>query len=436
MSDTYITNITGLLDVEAMVKNLTLSKQKRLQKLAQDKALLQAKVSALNNFLSSLKDLQNQVNSLKIDDLFKGKRINISDTTVLSAQATENTPNLTLRLKVEQLAQGEIRATSGGVENLNQTLSPTTITLKYWTSENNVEERTINFTGGPLQDLVRTINESQNKVSASIYFDGVNYKLMLAEKDLGASTVETSSTKFAIEALGLPTELGALELTLQEARNAKILIGSDSGTAITSPTNTFKEVISGLDITALKPSTDFITLSIDDSYEKVSSSLSDLFNKINNVLSLLQELTGKGSIFQGNAVLTRIKVQLLTATNPLQNLGIININEGKYSLNSEALNNLLQKGQLEEIKKALEQTKDLAQKLLGSTVKILETFIKVEDKQIQNLDIKAEILQKNLRREEEKLRLTFSKIENLMYQNEKLRNRLENFMVSLSENKK
>lgn len=436
MSDTYITNITGLLDVEAMVKNLTLTKQKRLQKLAQDKALLQAKVSSLNNFLSSLKDLQNQVNSLKIEDLFKGKKVNISDTTVLSAQATENTPNLSLRLKVERLAQGEIRTTSGGVESLNQNLSSSTIILKYWTSENNVEERTINFTGGTLQDLVRTINESQNKVSASIYFDGAKYKLMLAEKDLGASNVETSPTKFAIEATGLPTELGALDLTLQEARNAKILIGSDAGSIITSPTNTFKEVISSLNITALKPSTDFITLSIDDSYDKVSSALSDLFNKINNVLSLLQELTGKGSIFQGNAALTRIKVQLLTATKPLQNLGLINIKEGKYSLNSDALNNLLQKGQLEEIKKALEQTKDLSQKLLSSTVNILENFIKVEDRQIQNLDLKAETLQKSLQREEEKLRLTFSKIENLMYQNEKLRNRLENFMVSPSDNKK
>lgn len=440
MANTLVTNVTGLLDVEAMVKNLTSAKQKQIKKLAENKALAQAKVSSVNNLLSALKDLKGFLEELKVEDITIGKKASVSDPTVLTAKATENTPNVSLKIKVSELSQTELRTTSGGVTNLASYLSATNFTLRYWTSDSQYQDTTINFQGGTLQDLVNTINKAQNKVQASIYFDGNNYKLLLGEKDPGASTKETglSNNQFVIEITSgnLPVELGSLSNTLQEARNAKLKIGSDAGTEVTSPTNSFKNLLPGLEITANKVSTEFIQVKIDENYDKISKTLGDLLNKINDVNNILQELTKKGSLFQGHATFTQVKGQLFNLTTPLQKLGLLKISEaGQYSLNTETLNKTIAQD-FNGLKNAIEDTQRNIKKYLEGLNQTLQLYINTQDKQIKTLSQRIETLTSSLAKEEEKLRLTFTKIEGLMYENNQLKGRLENFMVSLSGDKK
>ncbi|MCS7199820.1 MAG: hypothetical protein N2327_02815 [Caldimicrobium sp.] len=441
MADMVISNITGLLDVEALVKNLTASKQRQIQKLNQNKALLQAKVSSLNNFLSGIRDLQSFLGDLRVEDLFRAKRATVSDPSILSAKVTQETLNVTLKVKVLGLSQGEIRASSEGVVSATANLPASTFTLRYWTSPNSYQDTTINFTGGTLQDLVNTINQSQNYVEASIYFDGNTYRLLLAEKNVGASTKETDPNinSFTIElsAGTLPTPLGNLSIILQEAKNSRIKIGSDSGAEITSATNTFKDVIRGLEITAQKPSQDFVQITINDSFERVTTSLNELLKKINSALNLSQELTGKGALFQGNSTLNQVKIQVFNLTNPLQKLGLLDINEsGQYSLNVNNLNELISSGRIEDLKRAIRNTQEGLTKYLEDLSKTLQLYVNTQDRQINTLNQRVETLAKSIAREEEKLRVTFTKIEALMYENSQLRSRLENFMVSLNENKK
>lgn len=86
MADLNISSVTGLLDVEAIVKNLTLSKQREIQKLSQERALLQAKAASLSNLQSSLRDIKSFLEGLNVDNLFKGKTAVVSDPSVLGAR--------------------------------------------------------------------------------------------------------------------------------------------------------------------------------------------------------------------------------------------------------------------------------------------------------------------------------------------------------------
>lgn len=439
MADFYMNNVTGLLNVDAFVQTLTLYKQKQLEKIAQNKALLQAKATSLANLLSAIKDLQSFTNSIEIDKIFRGKKVTLSDSSALSATVTEDAPNLSLRVKVTGLSQAEIRTSTSGVSSLSQSLSPATFTLRYYTSDTHYQETNINFSGGTLEDLVKTINQAQNNVIASVYFDGSNYKLMLSERDIGASKKETSTgAVIEISAGALPSELGTTDVLLQEAKNASLKIGSDTGPEITSPTNTFETITTGLTLTAKNTTTDFVSITIDDSYDKAKNTLSDLFDKINATLDLVNQLTDKGGLFQGNSTLSQIKTALFTLTRPLQNLGLINLSEeGKYSLNTETFNNLVKNERIENIKKALNDTKTSLSSYLEGLTKTFQTYKNTKDKQIESLDKRAEEFKLSLANEEKKIRQTFTKIEALMYQNEQLRVRLENFIVSLSEaNKK
>jgi len=432
----YLSNITGLLDVEAFVKSLTLAKQRSLQKIAQEKALHQAKASFITNLLSGIKDLKDFVSNLNTDKPFQGKSVSVSDSSVISAQASANTPNLTLRVKVNQLSQAEIRLSTGGVPSLDTGLSPSTFTLRYYTSDSVYEETTINFSGGTLNDLVNTINSSQNKVQASIFFDGSSYKLLLSEKDVGTSTKETSDTSsvIVISSGSLPSELGSLT-TLQQAKNAKLEL--PSGSILTSPTNTFKDVLPGLNITAQKTSTDFVSLTINDDLSGGKKAISDLLNKINEVLELLKPLTEKGGLFQGNSALVQIKASFFRLTKPLQELGLINIgDDGKYSLRSDAYEQLASQGKIEDVKRALTSVKEGLSAYLEGLSKTFTAYKRAEDQAISRLEKRAEELTASLSKEEKKLRLIFSKIEALMNQNETLRTRLESFVKGLSETNK
>lgn len=430
MSDLYMSNITGLLDVDSIVQGLLQVKTKDIQNLQNKKASLQAQVSSLNNLFGTLKEIQNFIETLNISNLFNKKSVIVDNPEILSATASQNTPNITIRdIKVLQLSQEEIKISSSGITDLNSTLSPADFTLKYFLSDNNYEEFQINFSGGTLQDLVNLINSSQNRVSASILFDGTYYKLILSEKDASFSTKETDTTS-VIEIINeLPYELGNLE-TFQNAQNAKIQIGTSNSIFISS-SNTFKNILSGLTITVYKTGTTNITVKND--YSEVTNNLNNLLTKINTLIDLINSMTAKGGLFQGTSMITQIKTQIFSLMKPFVNLGVLNIDDnGKYSLNMDTLNNLYQ-NDLEGLNTAFSQIKNTLLSSLEIFITTLNSYKSIQDKQIEAINEKINKIQENLKKEEQKLRLEFSKIEALMYQNEQLRLRLEDFVKTLSQ---
>ena len=432
MADIYMNNVTGLIDIDSMIQGLLQSKTQDIQDLQNEVATLQAQVSSLSNLLSALNDVNDFIENLNVSNLFTIKTVTVGDESILSATAESDTPNLTIRdINVSKLSQEEIRTSSTGVTNLDSAIDSATFTLRYWTSDTTYEETEINFSGGTLEDLVDMINSSQDKIEASILFDGTYYKLMLSEKNVSNSTKETTTDSAVIEISSgsLPTQLGVLE-TLQSAQNAEIQIGS-SGTTFTSASNTFENIVSGLTITVYQTGTTYLT--VENDYSQVSSNLSDFLEKINNVIDLINSTTSQEGLFQGNVVITQIKTQIFSQMGPLINLGIINIDDnGKYSLDSETLNNLIE-NDLETLQSAITQIKTNFTSVLEDLTDTLNVYKSIQDQQIQRINEKIEELQESLIKEEEKLRLEFSKIEALMYQNEQLRLRLNDFVISLSK---
>ena len=432
MADIYMNNVTGLLDIDSMIQGLLQSKTQDIQDLQNEVATLQAQASSLSNLLSALNDVNDFIENLNVSNLFTTKTVTVGDESILSATAESDAPNLTMRdINVSKLSQEEIRTSSTGVTNLDSAIDSATFTLRYWTSDTTYEETEINFSGGTLEDLVDVINSSQDKIEASVLFDGTYYKLMLSEKSVSNSTKETATDSAVIEISSgsLPTQLGVLE-TLQSAQNAEIQIGS-SGTTFTSASNTFENIVSGLTITVYQTGTTYLT--VENDYSQVSSNLSDFLEKINNVIDLINSTTSQGGLFQGNAVITQIKTQIFSQMEPLTNLGIINIDDnGKYSLDSETLNNLIE-NDLETLQSAITQIKTNFTSVLEDLTDTLNVYKSIQDQQIQRINEKIEELQESLIKEEERLRLEFSKIEALMYQNEQLRLRLNDFVTTLSK---
>ena len=432
--DIMVSGLTGAFDSGAFVEQILQLRSIPIQRLQQEKALVQAKLSSLSNFVGAVKSFRDLFENLDVDSLFKNRSVNVSDESVLSATATEEAPLITFSVTVNKLSSAEIRVSNGGVSDLNTGFASSgTLTITYDTGSA-TETFNIDYsTGETLEDLVNKINSSQDRVKASIYYDGSTYRLMLSESDVGASTVETDTTGgiYAISVSGQPSELGTDFDTIQLAKNAEIQIGS--GSPITSPSNEFSNVITGVTITAKAVGSSEVTIGED--YGKVREFFSDFAENFNGVVEMVGELTGGESpLFAGEGTIRLTQTGIVDRLDPLIQKGLIDYDgvTGKISINTDKLNELLESDP-DSVKDLINELKDSYTPFLSGQVDVFGTFEENFNLQIERIDERISVLAQRLQEEERLLRLEFSRLEAFISRANELRERFRMFMVSLSE---
>ena len=434
MADLYISGLTGTIDTGTMIEKLLQIKQQPIAQLNQKKALTQAKVSSLSNLSGALNSIQSFFSNLNIDSIFKTKKATSSNTSVLTATATTDTPNITMSLNVNKLAQTEVRASTGGMNSLTSTFSSSgSLTLKYWKSPTENVTYNIDYSAGQtLQDFVNKINSSQNFVKASVYYTGSDYRLLLSEADAGNSTKETDRTgsSFVIETDTLPTELGSLE-TLQDAQNASLTIGSSTN-PVTSPSNNFKDILTGMDITV--QSTGSATVTVNDDFSKIDSTLAEFANQYNGVIKIVNQMTAKGAQFQGDSTITTIKTGFSNLLAPFIKAGLINYSDtdGTISINTSRLSEL-KNSSPEGLKELLTNVKDSFSRQLNAYVSTINSYKSTGESQINEIDNRISNLKTALVKYEERLRKEYAALEAFVSQMNQINSRIQDFIVTLSE---
>ncbi len=431
----YISGLTNTgFDGGAIVDQILQLKSIPIQRLQQEKALVQAKLSTVGNLSEGIGDFLSIFENLNVDELFRKKKVEVSNRDILSATAGENAPEISFSVTVNRLAQGEIRVSNGGVSDLTNTFASSgTLTLTYDTGSG-TETYSIDYSAGDtLEDLVDAINSSQSRVRASVYYDGTSYRLMLSESDVGASTVETDTTAnvYAISVSGLPSELGTDLDTLQKAQNAEIVIGS--GSPITSPSNTFENVIS--DVTLTAESTGSTNVSVTESYAEVSSFLGSFAEKFNALVELVDAATrGEDALFRGDYTIGNLRTGIAERLDPLIDLGVIDYDgdTGKISIRTDRLNEILDTDP-QKVKEALNSLKDSYKTYLSSQKDLFGGFEDSYSDRIEDIDERMEELARRLAQEEQILRREYARLEAFIAQANEIRERLKQFIVTLSE---
>lgn len=435
----YFNNLTGKFDWGSIIDQMIKIKSLPLQRLSQEAQQIQARQSALQKLTEAVKGLFQTFESLNVSDLFKGKKAESSDSSVLTATAIENTPNVTLNITVNQLAQKEVLITTQGVSDINQNISWNNFRIAYNTGSQYLRFD-IPSGSGKLSDLVNAINNiAGDKVVASIFYDGSQYKLMLSEKDEGVSNVETTYdynnsryiTVISFEAFPyINSQLWDVDTAnpLQQARNAQISIGS---TNITSPTNRFENIIAGLNVEVKK--TGSATVNVRDDYSKVASFFSDFVKNYNAVISQVNQLTDKGALFQGDYSITGIKTELSRMLDDLFANDLVNIKEdGTLEVNTSAINSLTGSNP-QKMGDIISRLKDMIGSYALRTSTTLGIFGNDLQIRLDQINSRAKELGERLVREEERLRLEFAKVEAFINKAQETMARLQAFIISLSD---
>lgn len=434
MADLYISGLTGTLDTGTIIDKLLQIKQQPITQLTQKKALTQAKVSSLSNLAGVLNGFQSFIDNLDVDAIFKTKTATSSNTSVLTATATSDTPNISMSVNVNKLAQTEMRASTAGLPSVTTAFASSgSFTLTYWKNNTENVSFNINYSAGQtLQDLVNSINSSQTYVKASIYYTGNDYRLLLSEADSGNSSKETdpNTSSFVIETNSLPAELGGLE-TLQNAQNASLTIGNSTNKVVSS-TNTFNDILTGLQINVYSTGTATVTVSED--FSKVDSSFNEFVKNYNAVINIINQMTAKGAQFQGDSTITTIKTGLVRLLNPLINAGLINYSDtdGTISINNDALNSL-KSSNPEELQSILKTLKDSFSVQLDAWISAINTYKNIGETQINSIDTKIQSMQEELTKYEERLRKEYAQLEAFISEMNQISAKLGDFMTTLSE---
>jgi len=171
--------------------------------------------------------------------------------------------------------------------------------------------------GDTLNDVLNKVRDSGAQVNATIINDGTGdrpYRLSLTSSTSGRDgqiVVDVGTTGLSFD-------------TLMEAHDATVLFGSpdaDAPLVLTSSTNTLNDVIPGVRLDLIAPSSEPVTISITQNVDAIASDLSSFVTAFNAAISQIDELTRYDpetetrGLLTGDATARRVRQRLINMVN-------------------------------------------------------------------------------------------------------------------------
>ena len=378
----FYPNITGAFDWGTLLDGIMQIESLRLQRLEQQKEVIDQKLKYLTDLKTKLEDIYNFTAGIDKTEWFNKKTVENSNPDVVDISLINNDiPEYYAQGTVNKVAQIEISYFSRTFSSLDEQFNPDdpdktyTLTLRYNTVDGQTIEKDFTFKGSDtLQNLIDQINNDPD-ISKYLYaytmYTGDGYRFALMEKDVSASSDE--STPGTYNSGDLEEVLGDY-IIMQGAQNSEIQIGDET---FENPGYEFTDVLPGLKLRVKQPG-DF-TVTIKRDYEGIAQVFVDLVNKVNDVIKTINELTQitkDGDNVIGPKVddyeLKELKIRLQRLFDPLlenpetakYNIIDFNENDGTVQVDQSALVQFLQENPQEDwdvLYQVVENAKNLSE---------------------------------------------------------------------------
>ena len=329
------------LDSSSIIDQLVALERAPAQTLEARKGDLNSHKSIVSGLVSRFKSLSEVADGLLEPTEIRAASASSSNEEQIGVSVSGSALPGTYSIRVNQLASGETSSSSAFGTADAGVVGTGDVTITVGTEA----PITINYTASDsLYDIAARINDSEANVSASVLFDGSQYRLMVSSNETGADSAISFSETGSALGLALPGS------ELVSAQNAEIEMNTIT---IQRSTNTFSDVLDGVTLNVLKESQvsdpdTVVTIArdIDGQRAKIQGFV-DAFNSV--VDSLNAQLTyngvdrGTDTLF-GDGTLQGLQRRLsATVTNTYtHNSGTISLGElgirldatGKLSIDS------------------------------------------------------------------------------------------------------
>ena len=290
---------------------------------AKDEAL-QVELSAIGEVKSALSQLQDTIEKLADPDNFNKRVANITQPTsddgdLISVTPTSDITPGDFKIEVVAIAQGSRALSEDGLFATNEdVVSASGGTLSFSAGPDKTFDLTLDA-GATLSDLRDAINDSDSNfgVTANIINTGTEAKLVLTSTVTGTGNdlVITNDNAELDNVSTVANAGGAGGIGIAAENTAKDAIIKVDGITITNDTNTFKDAVQDMTITAKRESVDNETakLSVDFDRESATTLVDELITNYNNVIGQLGFQSRIGKPLNGDSTIRSLSSQLVNA---------------------------------------------------------------------------------------------------------------------------
>ncbi len=294
------------LDVSSIVGQLMALERQPLVALQQKQAKFTADLSSIGSLKGSLSGFEGAISSLTKEETFtKLKAISSEDDAfTVSADASAVTGNYNIEVLSTAKADKKYAVTASAYAG-----EQGVFTL---TSGTNSFSITIDASNNTLEGIRDAINGSvdNESINASIITDNNGDKqLILSAKQLGSANAIGVAYDSGDD---IPAVLGFATVTGFENLDASIKI---DGFQVDSSSNTFSDVIAGVDITVLKQSTGTQNLTVELDEKFITGEITKFVTSYNGVKGSLSALGGETGAMSGDSTLLAIERGLRSVLN-------------------------------------------------------------------------------------------------------------------------
>lgn len=318
-----VSGLVSGLDTASIVNalmNVAKLPQLQLTDKKNDLSRLVTALQALNSKTASLADSAKKAADPASWSVLSAK----SSSDAATASVRSNAAPTSVTFSVDKVAQSQISLSGSFGTVTDLTGGASTLSLK--AADGTVTEIDVS-TVTSAADLAAAISRSAAGVAASVSSSSDGYRLQLTGKSTGADQAFTLyAGDAAAVGAGTATELSMV--TARTAQDAQVTLwpGTAAQQSITSASNTFSDLLTGLDVTVTKASADPVTINVASDTEALTKLGSNLVSQLNQVLSEIATQTASkastddkgnpivtGGVLSGNTLVRMLSQDLMQA---------------------------------------------------------------------------------------------------------------------------
>lgn len=290
-----ILGIGSGIDLNEVLNQLEAAEKTRLTPIKTQQKAINNKISAFGKLKSALTTFNSATKKLQKADLFQSRNVTGNDS-YFTAKANSNAALGNYTVKIDQLATANSVATTAmhdKTTSLGNADEFRTVTIEQANGEK--IEITLGKDETSLDAIANAINNaSDSNINATIVRSGSDsYQLVISSNETGeqyAITSISSSDQQLNDVIGFnrqDTEQSAMT-EVAKAQDAKFSL---NGIAITSASNTVKDVVTGVDLTLKAVTTTEQNLTIEEDNSQARTAIKEWVEAFNELQSTMSSLT-------------------------------------------------------------------------------------------------------------------------------------------------
>jgi flagellar hook-associated protein 2 len=397
------------LDTTSLIKSL-------MQVEAIPQSILKSKVSATKTMVSALQALNTRVADLATltTKLAKPESMQLFSTAGssegLKVTTTAGASAGSLDLTVTKLAQSQLQVSAPVTQWSESSFSITSAGI----------ETVITAQSNSLDDVIAAVNASDSGVKAVKVSAGADgFRVQFSSSETGAANA------FTISGTAVPMT------QIRAAQDAEVTLWSGTAAAqtVTSATNTYSDLLPGVEVTVSEVSTDPVTVSVQRDAEATSKTASDLVDSLNGLFNFIATNSSvtagtggatKGMIFTGDSTARDVKQRIMDATiMPIDSkspseIGISITRDGKLEFDAEKFATALatDPAQVESVLQTISsRVSTVATAMSDKYDGAITSRIKGQESMVSRLDTQIEDWDRRLSTREATLKRTYSALE-------------------------